>query len=86
VGIYYRDQGIEGPVPATAEEQLAVLQAREEVSEGRVKEMLDRRAGATRELLMKAEGIPAERLRPGETRTLPAEPSDGRVEFAITAE
>ena len=52
----------------------------------RVKEMLDRRSGATRELLMKAEGIPAERLRPGEAKTLPAEPSDGRVEFAITAE
>ena len=32
--------------------------------EVRVKEMLDRRAGATRELLMKAEGIPAERLLP----------------------
>ncbi len=86
VGIYYRDQGIEGPVPVTAEEQLVVLQAREEVSEVRVKEMLDRRAGATRELLMKAEGIPAERLRPGEARTLPAETSDGRVEFAIAAE
>lgn len=86
VGIYYRDQSIEGPIPATAEEQLVVLQAREEVSKVRVKEMLDRRSGATRELLMKAEGIPAERLRPGEAKTLPAEPSDGRVEFAITAE
>ena len=31
---YYRDQSIEGRVPATAEEQLAVLQAREPVSEG----------------------------------------------------
>jgi len=86
VGIYYRDQGIEGPVPATAEEQLVVLQAREVVSEVRVKEMLDRRAGATRDLLMKAEGVPAERLRPGEARMLPAEPGDGRVEFAVTAE
>jgi hypothetical protein len=56
------------------------------VSEMRVKEMLERRASATRELLVKAEGIPAERLRPGEARTLPAEPADGRVEFVITAE
>ena len=63
-----------------------VLQAREKVSGVRVKEMLDRRAGATRELLMKAEGIPSARLRPGEARTLPAEPTDGRVEFAISAE
>jgi hypothetical protein len=86
VGIYYRDQGIEGPVPPSAEEQLKVLQAREAVSEMRVKEMLERRASSTRELLVKAEGIPAERLRPGEARTLPAEPSDGRVEFVITAE
>jgi hypothetical protein len=86
VGIYYRDQGIEGPVPATAEEQLVVLQAREVVPEVRVKEMLDRRAGATRDLLMKAEGVPAERLRPGAARMLPAEPGDGRVEFAVTAE
>ena len=84
VGIYYRDQSIEGPIPATAEEQLVVLQAREVVPEVRVKEMLDRRAGATRDLLMKAEGVPAERLRPGEARTVPAEPTDGRVEFAIT--
>jgi hypothetical protein len=86
VGLYYRDQGIEGPVPATAEEQLVVLQAREVVPEVRVKEMLDRRAGATRDLLMKAEGVPAERLRPGEARMLAAEPGDGRVEFAVTAE
>jgi hypothetical protein len=86
VGIYYRDQGIEGPVPPSAEEQLKVLQAREAVSEMRVKEMLERRASATRELLVKAEGIPAERLRAGEARTLPAEPTDGRVEFVITAE
>jgi len=86
VGVYYRDQGIEGPVPPSAEEQLKVLQAREPVSEMRVKEMLERRASATRELLVKAEGIPAERLRPGEARTLPAEPTDGRVEFVITAE
>ena len=86
VGIYYRDQGIEGPLPPSAEEQLKVLQAREVVSEMRVKEMLERRASATRELLVKAEGIPAERLRSGEARTLPAEPTDGRVEFVITAE
>ena len=86
VGIYYRDQGIEGPVPPSAEEQLKVLQTREPVSEMRVKEMLERRASSTRELLVKAEGIPAERLRAGEARTLPAEPSDGRVEFVITAE
>jgi hypothetical protein len=85
VGIYYRDQGIEGPVPATAEEQLAALLAREVVPDARVKEMLDRRAGATRELLAKAEGIPVERLRPGEAKTLPAEPGDGRVEFTINA-
>jgi hypothetical protein len=86
VTVHYREQGIEGPVPPSAEEQLKVLQAREVVPEVRVKEMLDRRASGTRDLLVKGEGIPAERLRPGQPRTLPAEPTDGRVEFAISAE
>jgi len=86
VTAHYREQGIEGPIPPSAEEQLKVLQAREVVPEVRIKEMLDRRASGTRDLLVKGEGIPPERLRPGEARTLPAEPTDGRVEFAISAE
>src|SRR4030095_261413 len=49
VCIYYRDQSIEGPIPATAEEQLVVIQAREEVDKVRVNAMLGSRSGATPE-------------------------------------
>jgi Domain of Unknown Function (DUF748) len=86
VGIYYLAQNIPGPVPKTADEQLKVLQAREELPEERIKELLDRRVAATRDRLTKTEEVAPERLVPGEPRVLTADPGDGRIDFSITAE
>lgn len=86
VGVYYQAQNIPGPAPASADEQLKVLQAREELPEERVKELLDRRVTATRERLVKTENVTPERLLPGESRVAAADPGDGRIDFTITAE
>jgi hypothetical protein len=86
VGIYYLAQNIPGPVPKTADEKLKALQAREELSQERIKELLDRRVTAARDRLVKTEEVAPERLLPGEPHVLDADPGDGRVDFSITAE
>jgi uncharacterized protein DUF748 len=86
VNIYYLAQNIPGEVPKTAEEQLKVLQEREQLPEERVKELLDRRVAATRERLVKTENVVPERLLPGEAHVAAADAGDGRIDFAITAE
>jgi hypothetical protein len=86
VNIYYLAQNIPGEVPKTAEEQLKVLQEREQLPEERVKELLDRRVAATREQLVKTENVVPERLLPGEAHVAAADAGDGRIDFAITAE
>ena len=70
--------------PKSADEQLAVLRQREPIPQGRVTELLARRLTAVRDALTKAEGIPAERLLPGEPRPSGEPPAAGRVEFQIT--
>ncbi len=86
VGTYYLAQNIPGEAPKTADEQLKVLVAREDLPEERIKELLDRRVAATRDRLTKTEQVPPERLVPGERRVLAGDPGDGRIEFSITAE
>jgi uncharacterized protein involved in outer membrane biogenesis len=86
VGIYYLAQNIPGPVPKTANEQLKALQAREQLSEERIKELLDRRVTAARDRLTTTESVAPERLRPGEPYVLATDGGDGRVDFSITAE
>ena len=86
VGIYYQAQGLPGPAPASADEQLKALQAREELPDERVKELLDRRMTATRDRLVKTENVVPERLLPGESHVAATDAGDGRIDFAITAE
>ena len=86
VGVYFLAQNVPGEAPKTAEEQLKVLVAREELPEERIKELLDRRVTATRDRLTKTEQVAPERLLAGEPHVLASDPGDGRIEFAITAE
>lgn len=86
VAVYVKEQKIEGPPPGTPEEQLTVLRRREPVPEPRVKELLDRRLGATRDVLTRVEGIPAERLKPADPQRQLDKPGEGRVEFAFVEE
>ena len=86
VGVYFLAQNIPGEVPKTADDQLKLLVAREELPEERIKELLERRVAATRDRLTKTEQVAPERLLPGEPHVLAGDPGDGRIEFAITAE
>ena len=86
VSIYYLMQNLPGPVPKSADEQLKVLQEREQLPEERIKELLDRRVAATRDRLVKTENVVPERLLPGEPRVAASDSGDGRIDFAITAE
>ena len=54
--------------------------------EPRVKELLERRLGATRDVLTRVEGIPAERLKPADPQRQLDKPGEGRVEFAVVEE
>ena len=88
---YYAERLPGVPLPATAEEQLALLREREPVPEPLLAELGQRRRDATRERLLAVEGIPAGRLTDAEATpsatTTPAAPSEaeGRVEFTVTA-
>lgn len=70
--------------PASEEEQLTALREREQVPDGRMTEILERRVAAVREALTTSEGIAAERL-----LAAPAQPpasddgAEGRIEFQI---
>lgn len=65
------------------EEQIAQLLAREPVPATRVEELNARRVETVREALTRSEGVPADRLRPGEAKVTPEAAGDGRVEFQI---
>jgi uncharacterized protein involved in outer membrane biogenesis len=84
---YYKQHLPEVPLPATVEEQLALLRQREPVPDARVAELGRRRLDATRERLIKAEGIPADRLTPGDVPASSSPgaptPAEGRIEFGI---
>src|SRR5262249_31716595 len=58
----YAERLPEVPLPATVEEQLALLREREPAPDALVAELGRRRRDATRERLLTAEGIPAARV------------------------
>jgi hypothetical protein len=67
-------------LPPTPDDQLKLLREREPVPEPKVKELVDARLAATRDRMMKSEGIQEKRLPVGETKQAAGE---GRIEFAI---
>lgn len=87
---YYMQNVRDVTLPKTVDEQLALLKKREPVPEGPLADLLKRRIDATRDRLVKAEGIPAERLTtaiPPAAAAAASAAGDGRVEFSIdTAE
>jgi uncharacterized protein involved in outer membrane biogenesis len=75
-------------LPERVEEQFALLKSREPVPAGPLENLLKSRTDATRERLVKAEGIPAERLTvsiPSASAAASAASGEGRVEFGIGA-
>jgi hypothetical protein len=83
---YARDQVPEGKLPESVEEQFALLKSREPVPAGALENLLKSRTDATRDRLVKAEGIPAERLTvaiPSTSAAASAASGEGRVEFGI---
>ena len=68
-------------LPPTPDDQLKLLRDREPVPEPKVKELVEARLAATRERIVKTEGIQEKRLPVGETKR--ATTGEGRVEFAI---
>jgi hypothetical protein len=96
VAAYYKEQLPETPVPATVEEQVALLREREPAPDASLADLGRRRMDATRERLVTVEGIPATRLTgeaamratsegAGPAQSVPDPTGGGRVEFAIVA-
>ena len=75
-----RFPGVKPPAP---DEQLARLRAEESLPDGRVAELLTRRASVVRDDLLRAEGIPEARLLAADAAAPPAAAGEGRVEFRI---
>jgi hypothetical protein len=84
---YYGEQLPGVPLPATVEEQLALLREREPTPEPLLSDLGRRRLEATRARLVQAEGIPESRLTVPDAAPppAPAATGEGRVEFAIVA-
>jgi hypothetical protein len=90
---YYRAQFPDAPLPASAEEQIARLRERVPAPDALLTDLGRRRVEATRERLLKVEGIPEARLTvlteppaaasTGTPAAPPPEATGGRVEFAI---
>jgi len=68
-------------LPPTPDDQLKLLRDREPVPEPKVKELVEARLAATRERMVKTEGIQEKRLPVSETKR--ATTGEGRIEFAI---
>ena len=85
VRAYLASQGVPGPPPASVDEQIARLREREPEPTARLAELHERRLAATRDRLVRVEGLPTERLqaRSGEIRREARE--QGRVEFSLGA-
>ena len=69
--------------PKTVDEQLQLLREREPAPEAKVKELQDMRVAATKERLVKTEGIQDKRLVAGEPKKLGDGPAEGAVLFTI---
>jgi hypothetical protein len=73
-------------LPKTVGEQMALLAEREPVPEGRLAQLIERRIEATRDNLVKTQGIPEARvvaLATPAPSAPAAEAGQGRVEFTI---
>jgi hypothetical protein len=70
--------------PKSSEEQLAILKEREPAPDARMQELQSRRLAAVQEALARTQGIPADRLIPGDARASDDAAGEGRVEFTIT--
>ena len=71
-------------VAVAFKEQLAVLKEREVVPDARMQELQARRLEAVRAALSAAQGIPADRLLPGNAGAATDTDAEGRVELTIT--
>jgi len=80
---YFKEKMPDEKPPKTVEEQLQLLREREAVPEGKVKEMQEQRVAATKERLVKKEGIQDKRLIPGEANKPPSDSAEGMVEFTV---
>ena len=78
---YFKDKLPDEKLPPTPDAQLALLRDREPVPEAKVKELEDKRLAATKERLVKQEGIQEKRLPAGAPKRSAA--GEGGVEFAI---
>jgi uncharacterized protein involved in outer membrane biogenesis len=86
IKVYAGEHLPEVKLPEKVEAQLALLASREPAPEGALEDLLKSRTEATRDRLVAAEGIPADRL----TVALPSPAAapvsgDGRVEFGLGA-
>jgi hypothetical protein len=83
---YYQEHLPDVPLPATVKEQLALLREREPAPDALLAGLARRRLEATRERLLKGEGIPATRLLMEEAPPTVSEAAgQGRVEFGVAA-
>lgn len=93
---YYKARLPDVPLPATTEEQLALLRRREPAPDALLADLGRRRVEATRERLLAVEGIPASRLEAAAASLAPVAPAPpaapgpdvadgGRVEFTVVA-
>jgi len=84
IAVAFKEQLPDVKPPESDEERLTALREREEVSDARMTELLQRRVAAVRNALTTSEGIAAERL-----LDAPAQPpvsdesAEGRIEFQI---
>jgi hypothetical protein len=87
VAAYFKERFPDSKPPATVDEQLALLRDAEPAPEALLADLARRRVEATRERLVKQEGIPAERLTVAETPVdaAPKREGAGRVEFTVVA-
>jgi DNA-binding transcriptional MerR regulator len=80
---YFKDKLPDEKPPATIEEQMKLLRQREQVPEAKLKELEDKRVAATKERLVKTEGIQDKRLPVGAPKKPGDAAAEGGVEFAI---
>jgi hypothetical protein len=86
--VYAREQLSGATLPERVEDQFALLKSRAPVPTGPLDNVLKSRTDAVRERLVKAEGIPAERLTvavPSAAAAASAASGEGRVEFGLGA-
>jgi hypothetical protein len=84
---YYQQKLPDVTLPKAVGEQMALLAEREPVPEGRLAQLVERRIEATRDNLVKTQGIPEARVVASAppAPSAPAEAGQGRVEFTIVA-